>query len=120
VRYLSLAEALTIAEVVAGIEAVTLVKASGLELLDSALHAPQAEFGDEEFYPRFLDTAAVLVVRIARNHPLPDGNKRLAEPPRDPRRHSGERTLAVMCAAPTLSLQSAMWLSKRCCGRSRW
>jgi len=78
VRYLSLAEALTIAEVVTGIDAVTLAKASRLELLDSALHVPQAGFGDEEFYPEFVDKAAVLVVRIARNHPLPDGNKRLA------------------------------------------
>ena len=26
----------------------------------------------------FVDKAAVLAVRIARNHPLPDGNKRLA------------------------------------------
>jgi death-on-curing protein len=47
-------------------------------LLDSALHAPQAGFGDTEFYPQFADKAAVLVVRITRNHPLPDGNKRLA------------------------------------------
>jgi death-on-curing protein len=31
-----------------------------------------------EFYPDFVDKAAVLVVHIARNHPLPDGNKRLA------------------------------------------
>lgn len=31
-----------------------------------------------EFHPEFVDKAAVLVVRIARNHPLPDGNKRLA------------------------------------------
>src|SRR5206468_1089444 len=45
---------------------------------DSALHAPQAGFGDEEFYPEFVDKAAVLAVRIARNHPLPDGNKRLS------------------------------------------
>ena len=51
---------------------------TNLELLDSALHAPQAGFGDVEFYPEFVDKAAVLVVRIARNHPLPDGNKRLA------------------------------------------
>lgn len=38
----------------------------------------QAGFGDQEFYPEFVDKAAVLTVRIARNHPLPDGNKRLA------------------------------------------
>jgi death on curing protein len=28
--------------------------------------------------PQFIDKAAVLTVRIARNHPLLDGNKRLA------------------------------------------
>ena len=77
-RYLTLAEALTIAETVTGIDTVTLAKASRVELLDSALHAPQAGFGDEDFYPSLEQKAAVLCVRIARNHPLPDGNKRLA------------------------------------------
>ncbi|QYG93238.1 type II toxin-antitoxin system death-on-curing family toxin [Iamia sp. SCSIO 61187] len=77
-RYLSLSEALVIAEVVTGIDARTLSRASRVDLLDSALHAPQAGFGDEEFYPSLVEKAAVLAVRIARNHPLPDGNKRLA------------------------------------------
>ncbi len=77
-RYLTLAEALTIAEAVTGIDAGVLARASRLELLDSALHAPQAGFGDQEFYPDFVAKAAVLAVRICRNHPLPDGNKRLA------------------------------------------
>lgn len=77
-RYLALAEALMIAEAVTGIDTITLAKASQLELLDSALHAPQAGFGDEDFYPGLEQKAAVLAVRIARNHPLPDGNKRLA------------------------------------------
>ncbi len=76
-RYLTLADALTIAEAVTGIDTITLAKASRLELLDSALHAPQAGFGDEDFYPSLEQKAAVLAVRIARNHPLPDGNKRL-------------------------------------------
>ena len=49
-----------------------------LDLADSALHAPSAEFGGEEFYPDFVDKAAVLLVRLAKNHPLPDGNKRVA------------------------------------------
>lgn len=31
-----------------------------------------------EFYPDFATKAAVLCVRIAKNHPLPDGNKRVA------------------------------------------
>ena len=48
-RYLTLAEALTIAEAVTGLDLTTLAKASRLELLDSALHAPQAGFGDEDF-----------------------------------------------------------------------
>ena len=77
-RYLTLAEALTIAEAVTGIDARILRTGSRLELLDSALHAPQASFGDTEFYSEFADKAAVLVVRITRNHPLPDGNKLLA------------------------------------------
>ncbi len=77
-RYLTLAEALTIAEAVTGLDFVTLAKASRLELLDSALHAPQAGFGDDDFYPDIEQKAAVLAVRVARNHPLPDGNKRLA------------------------------------------
>lgn len=77
-RYLSLAEALTIAEAVTGIEASVLAKSASVGLLDSALHAPQGSFGGEEFYPGFVQKAAVLTVHICRNHPLPDGNKRLA------------------------------------------
>jgi death-on-curing protein len=78
VRYLSLAEALVIAEAVSGIDSAVLAKSAGIGLLDSALHAPQASFGGQEFYPTFVQKAAVLAVHVARNHPLPDGNKRLA------------------------------------------
>jgi death-on-curing protein len=78
VRYLSLAEALAIAEAVTGIEVAVHVRGSRINLLDSALHAPQASFGGHDMYPEFLDQAAVLAVRISRNHPLLDGNKRLA------------------------------------------
>ena len=42
------------------------------------MHAPQAGFGDEDFYPDLHDKAAVLTCRLAWNHPLPDGNKRAA------------------------------------------
>ena len=31
-----------------------------------------------DFYPDIVDKAAVLCWRLARNHPLPDGNKRAA------------------------------------------
>jgi death-on-curing protein len=78
VRYLSLAEALAIAEAVTGIDRVVLAKAPGIALLDSALHAPQAGFAGHELHPDFADKAAILAVRVARNHPRPDGNKRLA------------------------------------------
>jgi death-on-curing protein len=67
-----------IAEDVTGIDADTLARISRLELLDSALHTPSSGFGEEEFYPDFFSKAAILGIRIAMNHPLPDGNKRLA------------------------------------------
>jgi death on curing protein len=47
-------------------------------LAESALAAPRAGFGDVEVYPTILEKAAILVARLARNHPLPDGNKRTA------------------------------------------
>jgi death-on-curing protein len=47
-------------------------------LAASALAAPQAGFGDVEAYPTILEKAATLVEHLARNHPLPDGNKRAA------------------------------------------
>jgi len=77
-RYLTLAEYFWLAEQVTGTEATVLVKAARVELADSALHAPAAGFGDEDFYPDLIDKAAVLTCRLAWNHPLPDGNKRAA------------------------------------------
>ena len=77
-RYLTLAEAVAVAEAVTGVDVAVILRTARMDLLDSALHAPQAGFGDVEFYPEFVEKAAVLVVRLARNHPLPDGNKRLA------------------------------------------
>ena len=77
-RYLSLAEYLWLAEQVTGTPAETLWTSGRIELADSALHAPMAEFDGQEFYPDIFDKAAVLCWRLARNHPLPDGNKRAA------------------------------------------
>ena len=77
-RYLNLAEFFVLAEQVTGLDAAILVKASRTDLADSALHAPAAGFGDDDFYPDLYDKAAVLACRIAWNHPLPDGNKRAA------------------------------------------
>jgi len=78
IRYITLAEYLWLAEQVTGLEAGVLAKASRVELADSALHAPEASFSDQEFYPDLIDKAAVLTCRLAWNHPLADGNKRAA------------------------------------------
>lgn len=77
-RYLDLADFVSIASEVTGLDVVVVLKVANLDLADSALHAPAAGFGDLDFYPDFVDKAAVLLVRLARNHPLPDGNKRTA------------------------------------------
>jgi death-on-curing protein len=78
VEYLDLADFVAIAAAVTELDEETIIKVADLGLADSALHAPAAGFGDREFYEDFVDKAAVLVVRLARNHPLPDGNKRAA------------------------------------------
>lgn len=78
VEYLDLADYVAIAAAVTGLDLQTVMNITNHDLADSALHAPAAGVGDTDFYPEFIDKAAVLVVRLARNHPLPDGNKRAA------------------------------------------
>ena len=78
IEYPDLADYLAIAAAVTGLDDTTVMKVTNLDLADSALHAPAAGFGENDFYPDFVDKAAVLIVRLARNHPLPDGNKRAA------------------------------------------
>jgi death-on-curing protein len=78
VVYLDLADYVGIASEITGLDEALVIKVANLDLADSALHAPAAGFGDEEFYPSCIDKAAVLIVRLAKNHPLPDGNKRVA------------------------------------------
>lgn len=78
IRYLSLAEYFWLAGEVTDSDAAVLAKAGRVDLADSALSAPAASFGGEDFYPDVYDKAAVLVCRLAWNHPLPDGNKRAA------------------------------------------
>ena len=77
-EYLDLADYLLIAEAVIGVPAETIAGWPGVGLADSALHAPAMGFGGVEFYPDLVDQAAVLCARLARNHPLPNGNKRVA------------------------------------------
>lgn len=47
-------------------------------LLESAAARPRATVFGADAYPSLLDKAAALLHSIARNHPLIDGNKRLA------------------------------------------
>ena len=78
VEYLDLADYVGIAAEVTGLDEAIVLKIANLDLADSALHAPSAEFGGEEFYPDLVTKAALLLVGLAKNHPLPDGNKRVA------------------------------------------
>lgn len=77
-EYLDLADYLLIAEAVLGADAETLARLPGIGLAESALAAPAMSFGGTEFFPDLVDKAAVLCSRIIKNHPLPDGNKRVA------------------------------------------
>lgn len=78
VRYLEIGDLIVIASAVLGLETQVVAKVVNLSTGDSALHAPAAEFGGVEFYPELETKAAILGYRLARNHPLPDGNKRVA------------------------------------------
>ena len=78
VAYLDLADFLAIAELVLQEPGEDIAWVARLDLAESALHAPAASFGGVEFYPGLATKAAVLCTRIVKNHPLPDGNKRVA------------------------------------------
>ncbi|ADB53776.1 type II toxin-antitoxin system death-on-curing family toxin [Conexibacter woesei] len=74
---LPLADFLLIAEAVIGVDSARLERLPGIARAESALAAPNAGFGDVELYPELHKKAAILCSRIVRNHPLPDGNKRV-------------------------------------------
>ena len=128
-RYLDLADVLLIAEAVLETPAEDLARVGRLELAESALHAPAAEFGGVEFHSDLARKTAVLASRLIRNHPLPDGNKRVGylcalefvvrnggtwtHPPDDP---EGDETVAVIegVAAGTLDEDElAVWIAQR-------
>ncbi|HEV7492506.1 type II toxin-antitoxin system death-on-curing family toxin [Baekduia sp.] len=77
-RRIQVEDLLLIAEDVLGVSAEVLARTTDLGLADSALQAPFASFGGRDFYDGFAVRAAILASRIVRNHPLLDGNKRLA------------------------------------------
>jgi death on curing protein len=78
VRYLDLADYLYLAGAALDAAPQAVFDVADLGLAESALHAPAATFAGVEFYPDLVAKARVLVVHLAKNHPLPDGNKRAA------------------------------------------
>jgi death-on-curing protein len=73
-RYLTTEQALWIARRAVGGS----VDVRDLGLLDAAVHRPRASVLGQDAYPELLTKAAALLHSLARNHPLIDGNKRLA------------------------------------------
>lgn len=78
IQYLGLADFLLIAEAVLEVPAEVLAHSADLTLADSALNAPVASYGGVDAHPAFTSKVAVLGARLCRNHPLIDGNKRVA------------------------------------------
>lgn len=54
------------------------VEVRDLGLLDAAVHRPRASVLGQDAYPGLFTKAAALLHSLTRNHPLVDGNKRLA------------------------------------------
>jgi death-on-curing protein len=75
-KYLTVQEALDLAELACGER--TPVAVRDLGLLSSALHRPQSQMFGVEAYADLVEKAAALFQSLAANHPLVDGNKRMA------------------------------------------
>jgi death-on-curing protein len=73
-RYLTVEQALRIARVAVGGP----IEVRDIGLLESAVHRPRASVLGQDAYPDLLTKAGALMHSLARNHPLVDGNKRLA------------------------------------------
>jgi death on curing protein len=73
-RHLTVEQALRIARVAVGGP----VHVRDIGLLEAAVHRPRASVLGHDAYPDLLTKASALLHSLARNHPLVDGNKRLA------------------------------------------
>jgi death on curing protein len=73
-RYLSVEQALRIARAAVGGP----VEVRDVGLLEAAVHRPRASVLGQDAYPDLIAKAAALLHSLAANHPLVDGNKRLA------------------------------------------
>ena len=78
-QYLDLADYLLIAEAVTGLKAEVLAEMPRVvSLASSALSVPASGWQGQDAYPEPAQKAGLLAARLAKNHPLPDGNKRAA------------------------------------------
>lgn len=75
-RRLSLDEVVSINALVLGTDRTIVTSSVKIGLLDSALQAPFAGFGDTDIYPEDAQRLGILCSRIVLNHPFLDGNKR--------------------------------------------
>lgn len=73
-QYLTVEQALRIARVAVGGP----IHVRDVGLLEAAVHRPRTSVLGHDAYPDLLTKAAALLDSLARNHPLVDGNKRLA------------------------------------------
>ena len=73
-RHLTVEQALRIARPAVGGP----IHVRDIGLLDAAVHRPRATVLGQDAYPGLFTKAAALLHSLARNHPLVDGNKRLA------------------------------------------
>lgn len=73
-RHLTVEQALRIARAAVGGP----VEVRDIGLLEAAVNRPRASVLGQDAYPDDLTKAAALLHSLARNHPLVDGNKRLA------------------------------------------
>jgi death-on-curing protein len=73
-RHLTVEQALRIARTAVNAP----VEVRDIGLLESAIYRPRASVLGQDAYPELLGKAAALLHSLARNHPLVDGNKRLA------------------------------------------
>jgi death on curing protein len=73
-RHLTVEQALRIARLAVGGP----IDVRDVGLLDAAVHRPRATVLGQDAYPDLYTKAAALLHSLARNHPVVDGNKRLA------------------------------------------
>lgn len=121
-NYLGLDEVVMIAAAVLRVEPEVLLRTSRINTAESAVHAPGASFGGVEFHPGLQRKIGVLGYRLVRNHPFPDGNKRVAflamvemaernfaswVEPEDP---EGDETVKMMTAAAAGDIDEATFI----------